>query len=695
MPAPYAGNILIQTNSGPLPLELGGTGSITRVSAINTLLPSQLGHAGSALNTDGVDVYWSPVVVPTTVTSVSGSGGSTGLTLTGGPITATGTLTLGGLLNPLNGGTGQTTLAAAINAMLPLQSGQSGKVLTTNGTTTSWQPGESNTISVKMFGAIGNGVADDSAAINNAIVSLNAAGGGVLLFPAGIYKHSLPITLLSNVLLIGYGATLLWSGGVASQITTPTTGIIFDAGIHGIEINGITTAARLLEIFSAYHCSFKDITFTSDNPTNVVLFLGVNTTGYKKDGNRNSVFNSFENIYQDGECGTYIKLQGYYTATPWESSFVTLNSFFNITSRSCSVFGIDFAQWCDSNYFSGVTRICLKLGSNSIGVVWNTASPTANVGVYANNFDHLAVDTFNTVPPTLPDNRIGIQFNYTKLNKIGYYFQDPEAGGGAFVATQYCTSYDVMHQIGGTNRNVHRVLGSVYQTGGAYNPGYSLYTSNYSLVGTTQGSITLSDTFGTDATNANGILVNNRLGAGVSLASYAGINILNPTLGVGASIGTAYGIIIHDLTSSGVVYGANSNISAGANRWNNYVVGSAANAYAGYSSFGKLTTPTTSVDATSIATSFVKNASSTYTVLPTDATILQNSSASVYTMPSAAFYPGRKLHILTHYAGAVTSAIANIVQKTGGAPTTDILPAVAGSYAILHSNGVHWYIIAQ
>jgi hypothetical protein len=41
-----------------------------------------------------------------TVTSVDGSGGTTGLTLTGGPIVNSGTLTLGGTLNPANGGTG-------------------------------------------------------------------------------------------------------------------------------------------------------------------------------------------------------------------------------------------------------------------------------------------------------------------------------------------------------------------------------------------------------------------------------------------------------------------------------------------------------------------------------------------------------------------------------------------------------------
>jgi len=52
-----------------------------------------------------------------TVTSVSGSGGSTGMTLSGGPITTSGTLTLGGTLALANGGTGATTASGARTAL--------------------------------------------------------------------------------------------------------------------------------------------------------------------------------------------------------------------------------------------------------------------------------------------------------------------------------------------------------------------------------------------------------------------------------------------------------------------------------------------------------------------------------------------------------------------------------------------------
>jgi hypothetical protein len=53
-----------------------------------------------------------------TVTSVDVSGGTTGLTTSGGPITTTGTITLAGTLAVANGGTGNATGTATINANL-------------------------------------------------------------------------------------------------------------------------------------------------------------------------------------------------------------------------------------------------------------------------------------------------------------------------------------------------------------------------------------------------------------------------------------------------------------------------------------------------------------------------------------------------------------------------------------------------
>lgn len=73
-----------------------------------------------------------------TVASVNASGGSTGMSFSGGPITGSGTLTLGGILGVANGGTGSTTQAGAATAILPSQAGNAGKFLTTDGSTVSW-----------------------------------------------------------------------------------------------------------------------------------------------------------------------------------------------------------------------------------------------------------------------------------------------------------------------------------------------------------------------------------------------------------------------------------------------------------------------------------------------------------------------------------------------------------------------------
>lgn len=66
------------------------------------------------LKWDGAAFVWGSIAGAGTVTSVDGSGGTTGLTFTGGPITSSGTLTLGGTLIVANGGTGATSLTGYV-----------------------------------------------------------------------------------------------------------------------------------------------------------------------------------------------------------------------------------------------------------------------------------------------------------------------------------------------------------------------------------------------------------------------------------------------------------------------------------------------------------------------------------------------------------------------------------------------------
>ena len=95
------------------------------------------GTSGQLLtsNGDGSAPTWQSV---SAVTSVAVSGGSTGLTTSGGPVTSSGTITLAGTLAIANGGTGTTSANGAFNALAPSQAGNSGKYLTSDGSSTSW-----------------------------------------------------------------------------------------------------------------------------------------------------------------------------------------------------------------------------------------------------------------------------------------------------------------------------------------------------------------------------------------------------------------------------------------------------------------------------------------------------------------------------------------------------------------------------
>jgi len=103
------------------------------------------------------------------------------------------------------------------------------------------------TISVKDFGAVGDGVADDTAAIQAALDSLTS-NGGTIYMPAGNYLIS------STLLLTKEGTTLLGAG----------------SGSNNIIINGATriTATHIngpaLRI-KAIGCSIRELTVTSDD----------------------------------------------------------------------------------------------------------------------------------------------------------------------------------------------------------------------------------------------------------------------------------------------------------------------------------------------------------------------------------------------------------------------------------------------
>ena len=138
--------------TGTLPIANGGTGQISFTngqllignSTGNTLTPATLTAGSGVTITNGSGAITVAFSGPGagSVTSVDVSGGTTGLTTSGGPITGSGTITLAGTLAVANGGTSLTTLTAnnvilgnGTSAPTFVAPSTNGNVLTSNGTT--------------------------------------------------------------------------------------------------------------------------------------------------------------------------------------------------------------------------------------------------------------------------------------------------------------------------------------------------------------------------------------------------------------------------------------------------------------------------------------------------------------------------------------------------------------------------------
>ena len=106
----------------------------------------------------------------------------------------------------------------------------------TGATTRTAQAKMRDVVSVKDFGAVGDGVADDTAEIQAAFTHLVSVGGGLLLFPAGTYLVSTQILLtnLVNTVVVGVGATIQSNYSTVAQtnqgvfIITDGNNISFD-----------------------------------------------------------------------------------------------------------------------------------------------------------------------------------------------------------------------------------------------------------------------------------------------------------------------------------------------------------------------------------------------------------------------------------------------------------------------------------
>lgn len=94
--------------------------------------------------------------------------------------------------------------------------------------------------------------------------------------------------------------------------------------------------------------------------------------------------------------------------------------------------------------------------------------------------------------------------------------------------------------------------------------------------------------------------------------------------------------------------------------------------------------------------SVVTMTNSTYTVLDQDEYLIANRAGTItVTLPGAATWPGRELRIKTIQAQAVDSASSNVAPIGDSVVGASILPATDGAWALLKSDGTNWIIMQR
>jgi hypothetical protein len=133
---------------------------------------------------------------------------------------------------------------------------------------------------VKNYGAEGDGATDDTAAIQAAIVAANAAGGGTVFFPAGVYILTSALDLLADVSFLGSDieSTEIRQTGNDSLMDCEATNSRA-AELRGIYFNRTYAGAEHdLIYFDEMNLSFVNCAFGSASATGDLIH-GESTSG--------------------------------------------------------------------------------------------------------------------------------------------------------------------------------------------------------------------------------------------------------------------------------------------------------------------------------------------------------------------------------------------------------------------------------
>lgn len=276
-------------------------------------------------------------------------------------------------------------------------------------------------VNVKDYGAKGDGVTDDGAAIQAALNAIQAADAGTLYFPTGVYTTASKFVIDFPVTIVGQGdgwdawTTFPTTVGSTLKYTGPNspdpefikfTGVNFGGvGMKNIRLDGNNLANKALVLDSVVGGLWENITIT--NPINVGIYL-TGTTG-------TTSWNTFTNIAINcfGNKACIWLSGGVGAGNTCHNSFNNLRLAYGNTGIGHGI----YLGNCDNNSFV-MTYIYDSGTAAGYGVY---CDPTEQTGFpIGNEFFHLQASTKGWYQPNTTANAPASIFGYAQDNGQPY-----------------------------------------------------------------------------------------------------------------------------------------------------------------------------------------------------------------------------------------------------------------------------------
>jgi len=376
------------------------------------------------------------------------------------------------------------------------------------------------TVSVKDFGATGNGTTDDSTAINLAVDYLNGINGGKLFFPAGTYRlAAAQIKLRSNIEYVGAGmgnTTILLSSS-GSYYPSGFSNYPTSTAYSRIVISDMTIDGNYSSTADGGDDNFQIgiySTIINDSIYERLEFKNMWYAGLENynNSNRNIVSNCrFTNV---GDKHTTLSPTGYYYCVGNDFSTTEtkiINNQFTNCGAGVNLYGDGGSvNGCviSGNQFLNMTTHCIygRQGVQNLIVANNTARTIGDTFMTLYDDAGILHNGGNTFNVTVSNNVIS---NVNTLSASGVFAIAITAQYGLSITGNTITG---ANNLSGTTGGITISISSIYTGFGAIISGNNLY-------GKFNGYEAIRNNGVTDALISNNIINGNSVATGITIVA--------------------------------------------------------------------------------------------------------------------------------------------------------------------------------